>query len=79
MRPDGVFLLGTGNRQRFSVLRLLLINIWLRLTIIRLRLQCAYLDWRLRRRGIDPDSIPGSQELRRQLSMLRSKPNKERD
>ncbi len=41
------------------MLRLLLTNLWL-------RLQCAYLNWRLRRCGIDPDSIPEIEQPRRQ-------------
>jgi hypothetical protein len=41
------------------MLRLLSTNLWL-------RLQCAYLNWRLRRRGIDPDSIPEYEQSHRQ-------------
>ena len=28
-------------------------------------MQLAFLGWRLRRRGIDPDTLPGMAELRR--------------
>ena len=49
-------------RNRETVLRLLLTNLWL-------RLQCVYLNLRLRRSGIDPDSIPETQESRRQRAV----------
>ena len=42
-----------------TMLRLFLTNLWL-------RLQCAYLNWRLRRRGIAPDSIPENEQSHRQ-------------
>ena len=39
---------------------------WLsvRLENIWLHMQLAFLRWRLRRRGIDPDTLPGMDELR---------------
>jgi hypothetical protein len=46
-------------------LRSLVEWLWLRSAIAVLRVRIAYLDWRLRRHGIDPDSIPEIQELRR--------------
>jgi hypothetical protein len=55
MRQDGT---KAGEENVRGWLSLILENIWL-------RMQLAFLRWRLRRRGIDPDTLPGMAELRR--------------
>ena len=40
-------------------------NLWLLVQNCYLRIVGVNLRWRLRRREIDPDAIPGIQELRR--------------
>ena len=37
------------------------------LQFVYLRMERAYLRWRLRRQGTDPDSLPEIQELRRRF------------
>ncbi len=58
-----------------GMLPLLLENIWL-------RMQLTVLRWRLRRRGIDPDALPGMDELRRkheeELAKLKREGQRER-
>lgn len=54
MRQDGTEVGEEDVRGRLS---LILENIWL-------RMQLVFLRWRLRRRGIDPDTLPGMAELR---------------
>ncbi len=56
MRQDGARVGEKDVRGRFSLI----------LKIIWLRLQRAFLRWQLRRRGIDPDTLPGMTELRRE-------------
>ena len=72
MRQDGSKAREEKVRGRLS---LLLENIWL-------RMQLAFLRWRLRRRGIDPDTLPGMAELRRQheeeLARLKREGQRER-
>ncbi len=55
MRQDGT---EAGEENVRGRLSLVLENIWL-------RMQLAFLGWRLRRRGFDPDTLPGMAELRR--------------
>jgi len=55
MRQNGT---KAGEENVRGMLPLMLENIWL-------RMQPAFLRWRLRRRGIDPDTVPGMDELRR--------------
>jgi hypothetical protein len=55
MRQDGT---KAGEENVRARLSLMLKNIWL-------RMQLVFLRWRLRRRGIDPDTLPGMAELRR--------------
>ena len=55
MRQNGT---KAGEEKMRGWLSLVLESIWL-------RMQRAFLRWRLRRRGIDPDTLPGMDELRR--------------
>lgn len=55
MRQDGT---RADEEDSRGMLSLALENIWL-------HMQLAFLRWRLRRRGIDPDTLPGIVELRR--------------
>lgn len=48
-----------------ETLRVLLKLPWLFVVYLFLRVRNAYLRWRLRLRGIDMDSLPEVQELRR--------------
>jgi hypothetical protein len=54
MRQNGT---KAGEKNVRGRLSLILENIWL-------RMQVAFLRWRLRRCGIDPDTLPGMDELR---------------
>ncbi len=64
-----------GEENERSWLSLMLENIWL-------RMQLAFSGWRLRRRGIDPDTLAGMDELRRQheegLAKLKREGQRER-
>lgn len=64
-----------GKENERSWLSLMLENIWL-------RMQLAFSGWRLRRRGIDPDTLAGMDELRRQheegLAKLKREGQRER-
>jgi len=64
-----------GEENERSWLSLMLENIWL-------RMQLAFSGWRLCRRGIDPDTLAGMDELRRQheegLAKLKREGQRER-
>jgi len=72
MRRNGT---KAGEENVRSWLSLMLENIWL-------RMQLAFSGWRLRRRGIDPDTLAGMDELRRQheegLAKLKREGQRER-
>ena len=72
MRQNGT---KAGEENERSWLSLMLENIWL-------HMQLAFLRWRLRRRGIDPDTLAGMDELRRQheegLAKLKREGQRER-
>jgi hypothetical protein len=72
MRQNGTNAGEENVRSRWS---LILENIWL-------RMQLAFSGWRLRRRGIDPDTLAGMDELRRQheegLAKLKREGQRER-
>ncbi len=72
MRQNGT---KAGEENVRGMLSLMLENIWL-------RMQLAFLRWRLRGRGIDPDTLPGMDELRRkheeELAKLKREGRRER-
>ena len=72
MRQDDTEAGEENVRGRLSLIRE---NIWL-------RMQLAFLGWRLRRRGIDPDTLPEMVELRRkheeELAKLKREGQEER-
>ncbi len=72
MRQNGT---KAGEENVRGMLSLMLENIWLRMRL-------AFLGWRVRRCGFDPDTLPGMDELRRkheeELAKLKREDPRER-